>query len=42
MQGLTFAAVTASVKHTVMLESMNNNDKVTRYVGQGHSVIVYA
>ena len=29
MQGMTLASMTASEKHTSMLDSMSNNDKAT-------------
>ena len=45
MQGFTIAAITATEKHTLKLDSMLNHDKVTqtvRNLGQGHRVIVRA
>ena len=44
MQGLTLAAITASEKQTLMLNSMENHDEVTRAqnLGQGYWVIVRA
>ena len=44
MQGLTLAAIIATEKRTLMLDSTLNHDKVTgaRNLGQGHRVIVCA
>ena len=44
MQGLPLGAITASEKHTLMLDSTQNNDKATgvQNLGQRHRVIVCA
>ena len=43
MPGLTFAAVTATEKHTLMIDSTLNHDKVTgmQNLGQRHQMIMH-
>ena len=43
MQGLTLTAITATEKHTLMLDLTKNHDKVTgvQNLSQGHGVTMY-
>ena len=43
MQGLTFTAITATEKHTLMIDSTKNHDKVTgvQNLGQGQLLCNY-